>query len=70
MHLAKESAIIPQTNTFSSDDLKILNLYDFNYLSHDVFTIFNRFMIQSGIITNFMKVNKVYGIQLKDLTCI
>lgn len=53
MHLAKESAIIPQTNTFSSDDLKILNLYDFNYLSHDVFTIFNRFMIQSGIITNF-----------------
>ncbi|RCK62937.1 TBC1 domain family member 5 [Candida viswanathii] len=53
MHLSSESVIIPQTNTFSNDDLKILDLYDINYLSHDVFTIFNKFMIQSGIITNF-----------------
>ncbi|KAL6449823.1 Tbc1d5 TBC1 domain family member 5 [Candida maltosa Xu316] len=53
INLRNESVQIPQTNTFSEDDLKILSLYDMRYLSHDAFSIFNKFMSQSGVITNF-----------------
>lgn len=53
MNLSQESVDISQTNTFSSDDMKILSLYNVHYLCHDVFTIFNKFMLQSGNITHF-----------------
>ncbi|CAI5755761.1 unnamed protein product [Candida verbasci] len=53
MNLQKESIEISSTNTFSSDDLKILKLFDLNYLCHDVFTIFNKVMNSSGILKNF-----------------
>ncbi|EGW34083.1 uncharacterized protein SPAPADRAFT_135310 [Spathaspora passalidarum NRRL Y-27907] len=51
--LYKESIPIPQTNTISVDDLKILKLYDSNYLSHDLFTILNAFLMKSGAFAKF-----------------
>ncbi|RLV89182.1 TBC1 domain family member 5 [Spathaspora sp. JA1] len=51
--LYQESIFIPQTNTISVDDLKILKLYDLNYLNHDLFTILNGFIMTSGIFGKF-----------------
>ncbi|KAG7661602.1 uncharacterized protein J8A68_004870 [[Candida] subhashii] len=59
MALYKESVEIPLTNTFSSDDLRILSLYDINYLSHDLFTILNKFLVQSGVISQFYENESV-----------
>ncbi|KAK6465672.1 hypothetical protein DFJ63DRAFT_333090 [Scheffersomyces coipomensis] len=53
MNLYHESIDIPKTNTISSDDLKILNLYDKHYLNHDLFTIFNKYILATGIISKF-----------------
>ncbi|SGZ57377.1 CIC11C00000000757 [Sungouiella intermedia] len=53
LNLLAESVEIPNTNTFSSDDLRILSLYDVHYLLHDLFTILNRFLISSGVISQF-----------------
>lgn len=59
MNIRKDSITIPKTNTISSDDLKILNLYDMNYLCHDIFTIFNKFMVKNGIISNYYENENV-----------
>lgn len=53
LNLVTESVEMPNTNTFSSDDLRIISLYDKHYLQHDLFTILNRFLISSGVITQF-----------------
>lgn len=53
INLSRESLDIPKTNTFSKDDRAILSLYDSRYLEHDLFTIFNRFVVSSGIINHF-----------------
>ncbi|KAK6205118.1 uncharacterized protein RJT21DRAFT_13157 [Scheffersomyces amazonensis] len=58
-NLYQESIEIPRTNTISSDDVKILNLYDINYLNHDLFTIFNKFILTSGIISKFYESEEV-----------
>lgn len=55
LNLYRESIIIPSTNTITADDLKILSLYDKHYLSHDLFTIFNKFMFDSCISTKFFE---------------
>ncbi|CUM68464.1 uncharacterized protein PRCAT00006189001 [Priceomyces carsonii] len=52
-NLHKESVVIPSSNTLSKTDFSILNLFDLHYLCHDAFTIFNKFMLQSGIISSF-----------------
>lgn len=53
LNFITESVEIPNTNTFSSDDLRILSLYDKHYIQHDLFTILNRFLISSGVIAQF-----------------
>lgn len=53
MNLVAELVTISNTNTFSADDLSILSLYDTNYLEHDLFTIFNKFVATSGIVGQF-----------------
>lgn len=53
INLRKDSLDIPNTNTFAQDDLKILTLFDNKFICHDLFTIFNNFMVKSGIIANF-----------------
>lgn len=52
-NIQNDSITIPNTNMISCDDYKILNLYDLNYLRHDMFTIFNKFMNNFGIIHNY-----------------
>lgn len=59
LNMHTESIEIPTTNTFSGDDLRILNLYDIKYIAHDLFTLFNQFMVQSGIIARFYEDEKV-----------
>lgn len=51
MNLAAESMEIASTNTFSSDDLRILSLYDSHYLAHDLFAIMSRFLV--GVVPHF-----------------
>lgn len=55
MNLYKEAIEIPNTNTMTNDDYEILSLYDINYISHDLFTILNKFLILSGITTRFFQ---------------
>lgn len=59
INMRQDSVSIPNTNTFSGDDLKILSLFDVNYLCHDLFTMFNKFMVNSGIIGSFYEDEKV-----------
>ncbi|CAH2351213.1 GTPase-activating protein Gyp6p [[Candida] railenensis] len=53
LNLCKESIAIPSTNTISTDDLKILKLYNSKYLANDTFSIFNKFINQSGIAAKY-----------------
>lgn len=53
INIRKDSVEVPSTNTFSSDDLKVLNLFDAKYLCHDLFTLFNKFMVNTGIIASY-----------------
>ena len=41
------------TNTLSAEEANILNLYNINYICHDAFIIFNKFILSSGIATSF-----------------
>lgn len=52
-NLCKESIEIPNTNAISVDDHRILKLYNSKFLAHDTFTIFNKFINQSGIAGRF-----------------
>lgn len=53
MNLFAESITIPNTNSLSQQELSILNLYNSKYLLHDLFTIFNKFILESRIIDKF-----------------
>lgn len=59
INLYKEAIDVPNDSTISKDDLKILSLYDKHYLPHDLFTLFNRFMVQGGIIGRFYENESV-----------
>lgn len=59
MSLEREAVKLPAEGTYSSDDLRILSLYDSEYLAHDLFTIFNRFMVQSGIVALFYESEEI-----------
>ncbi|ABN67552.2 TBC domain protein [Scheffersomyces stipitis CBS 6054] len=59
INLSKEAVTIPISNTISADDLKILTMFDIHYLSHDLFTIFNKLMLQSGVVTRFYENENV-----------
>ncbi|KAI3405231.2 hypothetical protein KGF56_001976 [Candida oxycetoniae] len=53
-NLYKESVNYdPKASTFTNEEASILNLFNKNYLCHDIFTIFNKFVLSSGIITRF-----------------
>lgn len=53
MNLHHESIVIPKTNSLSHQELTILNLFNSKYMSHDLFTIFNKFILESRIIDKF-----------------
>ncbi|GEQ66916.1 hypothetical protein JCM33374_g579 [Metschnikowia sp. JCM 33374] len=52
-NILSESLEISNTNTFSLSDLEVLSLYDIKYLEHDLFFLFNKFVVGSGIISSF-----------------
>lgn len=58
MNLHSEAIEIPKTNTMTDNDYEILSLYDKKYLSHDLFTIMNKFLILSGVSTRFFQDEK------------
>ncbi|KAI5962627.1 uncharacterized protein KGF55_003703 [Candida pseudojiufengensis] len=43
----------PKNIKYSNEELAILSLYNKNFLCHDLFIIFNKFMLSSGILSNF-----------------
>ncbi|EGV63289.1 hypothetical protein PSN45_004439 [Yamadazyma tenuis] len=53
INFRKDSVSIPNTNTFCSEDIRILSLFDVKYLCHDLFTVFNKFMVNTSIISHF-----------------
>ncbi|KAK6456454.1 rab-GTPase-TBC domain-containing protein [Scheffersomyces xylosifermentans] len=59
INLYRESLVIPSTNTISADDLRILSLFDIHYLPHDLFTMLNKFLLQSGVINHFYENENV-----------
>lgn len=58
MNLSKESMEIPQTNQLSNEDKKILNLFSKKFLFHDLFTIFNKFVLESRVIARFYETEE------------
>lgn len=52
-NMRAESFDISNTNTFSVADMQVLSLYNLHYLEHDLFTLFNRFVVSSGVIEMF-----------------
>lgn len=66
LNMHRESVDIPVTNTISPDDLKILQLYDTHYLAHDIFTIFNMFMIRSSVCARFYEKEQVLWKSIED----
>lgn len=59
MELEQEAVSISHSSEFSPQDLQILGLYDTAYMAHDLFTVFNRFMVLSGIIALFYESESV-----------
>lgn len=68
MNLMAESVEISQTSTFSADDRSILQLYDLHYLPHDLFAIFNRFMIP--VVANFYQNEAVLMKLIEDFNAL
>lgn len=66
MHMAKESVDIGNTDDFSGDDLQILAIYDKRYLSHDLFTLLNKFLISSGVVEKFYQSEQVLMQSISD----
>lgn len=64
MNLAKESVEVPSNSELNKEDLSILNIYDKEYLKHDIFAIFNKFMVQSHVVSSF------YDKEQKLMECI
>lgn len=59
MNLHRESIAIRHDITWTNEDLMILNLYDINFLPHDLFALMNQFLVQSGVITSFYESEAV-----------
>lgn len=59
INMHKDVIDIPNDSTISKDDLKILSLFDKHYLPHDLFTLFNRFIVQSGILGRYYENESV-----------
>lgn len=53
LNTVKESVSLADTKGFTADELRILSLYNLQYLEHDTFALFNRFFVSSGIVTDF-----------------
>ncbi|KAI5957119.1 hypothetical protein KGF54_000047 [Candida jiufengensis] len=45
----------PRNSKYSNDELAVLSLYNKNFICHDLFIIFNKFMLSSGILSNFFE---------------
>ena len=56
MNLHKESILLDQDNLnsarYSHEEMVILSLYNMRYLCHDLFNIFNKFVFNSGIVSD------------------
>lgn len=52
-NMYKESIHVEKVKVTDKNELTIMNLYSHQYLKHDLFTIFNKFMVGSGIITKY-----------------
>lgn len=66
MNLFRESVDILPTNTYSSDDTRILALYDRHYLAHDLFTILGRFLVASRVTLRFYEGEEVLWRAIED----
>lgn len=53
LNMLGESMILPSSNDYASEELMILSLFDLQYLEHDLFALFNRFVVSSGLIHAF-----------------
>lgn len=53
LNMVKESVILTDTQDFTTEELKILSLYNLQYIEHDVFALFNRFFVSSGVVGDF-----------------
>lgn len=57
-NIAKELVHVSNPRDFSPEELQILSLYDANYLEHDLYTLMDKFVVFSGLATQF------YGLEL------
>lgn len=53
LNMHRESVDVPCTEEYTADDRQILSLFDIQYLEHDVFALFNRFIVSSGVACTF-----------------
>lgn len=53
LNMIRESLSLLITQEYTAEDMKILSLYNLQYLEHDVFALFNRFVVSSGLISAF-----------------
>lgn len=53
LNMVKESVILTNSQDFTAEERKILSLYNLQYLEHDVFALFNRFFVASGLVGDF-----------------
>ncbi|OBA22199.1 RabGAP/TBC [Metschnikowia bicuspidata var. bicuspidata NRRL YB-4993] len=64
-NILKESLALPNTNTLSVDDLNVLSLFDLHYLEHDSFFLFNKFVVGTGIVSQFYESEAVLMISIE-----
>lgn len=53
LNMLGESLTLPNTKDYATEEMSILSLFDLHYLEHDLFALFNRFVVSSGLIHAF-----------------
>lgn len=53
LEISRESVKMPTAEVLLKEDFSVLQLYNNKYLIHDLFTIFTKFVVQSGIANHF-----------------
>lgn len=53
------------TDVYSADDLMILGIFDTRYIAHDVFTILNKFVVASGVASNFYESEQALWLSIE-----
>ncbi|WPK27443.1 hypothetical protein PUMCH_004830 [Australozyma saopauloensis] len=59
LNMIKESVSLTNTTDCTADDMMILSLYNLQYLEHDLFALFNRFVVSSGIVAAFYETEQL-----------